>query len=280
MGIGSIILLGAFLNTIGTYLDKILMDKGISKRNYFYFMCLTMLPFSLISMGIEAKLGTFKIEINYTVIILLITIMLLRYLKQKNFVSVFRKIEPFELKTYMSLPLIICYIIDVIFKIETFSILKVSSAILIVLGVFLIFQGKHSIKSLNKDLFIRIILDVSYSYVLYFILKHMSSGVFIFLMNVILTLIFTPIYKPFNKENDYKSFLGLVLLQQTFGFTYTYITYYLAETSVTLSKFVFPVALIMITIFAFISQKRKKPTIKNMFGITSSIAGIILLQLL
>jgi len=280
MGVGSIILLGAFFNTIGTYIDKQIIDKGISKKNYFYFMSLTMIPFALISVLIEMKTKTFKFEFNLIVILLLLAMMTLRFLKQKNFVSVFRKIEPYELKTYMSLPLIICYIIDVIFKIETFSFIKAGSAIFIILGVFLIFQGKHSIKNLTKELNIRLILDVSYSYVLYSILKYWSSGMFLLMLNLCLTIIFTPIYKPFKKENNVKSFIGPVVLQQIFGFVYTYITYYLANTSVTLSKFVFPVSLILITFFAFISKQRQKPTTKNIIGIIFSIIGIFLITLL
>ena len=115
MNFSFIIIFAAIFTTIGNYIDKGIVDKGISRKNYFYYMCLTMIPFALITMLLEIKTGNFKFSFNLVPIILLIIASILRYLKQKSNVVCLRNLEPYELKTYMSITLIICFIIDVIF---------------------------------------------------------------------------------------------------------------------------------------------------------------------
>ena len=117
-------------------------------------------------------------------------------------------------------------------------------------------------------------------YVIYNILKYWSNGIFILLLNLLLTLLFTPIYKPYKKENNISlGMFGLILLQQSFGFTYTYINNYLSSNSVTLSTFVSPISLIFITVTAFLLRKKKKPSIKNIIGIVLAGIGICLIKL-
>ena len=277
MKFSNLILLSAILTTIGTYIDKKIMDKGISKRNYFYFMCLTMIPFSIITLLLEIKTNNFKFETNFFTIILLALAAVLRYVKQRTFVGCYRKLEPYEFKTYMSVTLVICFIIDIIIGVQVFNIYKLLSIILIIGGVILIYNHKFSLKGIEKDLAIRIISDVAMTYIIYNILKYWSNGMFILLLNTILVIIFTPIYKPYKKENNCNSLIGLIMLQQTFGFTYTYINNYLSSRSATLSYFVSPISLVFITIGAFVLKRDRKPNLKNIVGIVIAGIGICLI---
>lgn len=280
MNFSYLILLSAILSTIGTYIDKKIIDNGISRKNYFYYMCLTMIPFSLISLFLEIKTNNFKFIINYVVIILLILAAFLRYIKQKSFVGCYRKLEPYEFKTYMTVTLVICFFIDVILGIQSFTIFKLLSIFFIIIGVILTYNVKVNIKNIQKDLVIRIISDVTMGYIIYNVLKYWSNGIFILLLNLLLTIIFTPIYKPYKKENNITpAMFGLILLQQTFGFTYTYINNYLSSNSVTLSTFVSPISLIFITITAFLLKRDKKPNVKNIIGIVLAGIGICLIKL-
>lgn len=275
-----LILLSSILSTIGTYIDKKIIDNGISKRNYFYYMCLSMIPFALLSLFLEYNAGIFNFTLNILVIILLLLAAFLRYIKQKSFVSCYRKLEPFEFKAYMSITLVICFIIDVIFGIQTFTFLKILSIFLIITGVLLAGNIKINFKNIQKDLIIRIISDVSMGYITYLALKHLSNGIFILLLNLLLVIVFTPIYKPYKSENTItKKIFWLIVLQQTFGFTYTYIGNYLSSNSVTLSHFISPISLIFITITAFILKREKKPSLKNILGILFSAIGICLISL-
>ena len=187
MNFSYLILLSAILSTIGTYVDKKIIDSGISRKNYFYYMCLTMIPFALISLFLEIKTNNYKFCFNYIVIILLLMAAFLRYIKQKSFVGCYRKLEPYEFKTYMSVTLIICFFIDIVLGIQTFTILKLLSIILIIVGVILTYNVKVNIKKFQKDLVIRIISDVIMGYVVYNILKYWSNGFFILLLNLLLT---------------------------------------------------------------------------------------------
>ena len=86
--------------------------------------------------------------------------------------------------------------------------------------------------------------------------------------------------KNYKKENNISlGMFGLILLQQSFGFTYTYINNYLSSNSVTLSTFVSPISLIFITVTAFLLRKKKKPSIKNIIGIVLAGIGICLIKL-
>lgn len=278
MSFFSLILLSATLSTIGTYIDKKIIDKGISKKDYFYYMCVTMIPFAIISLLLELKTHTFRFEINFLFVILLVIAGVIRYIKQKSFVGCYRKLEPYELKTYMSITLIICFIIDLIIGVQVFNVWKLLSIVLIIFGVILAREVKISLKKVNKDLLIRIISDVGMGYITYMALKYCSNSVFILLLNLMLVLFFTPIYKPYKDNKVTKKIFGLILLQQTFGFTYTYINNYLSSQSVTLSKFVLPISLVLILIFAFVLKRDKKPNIKNIIGIVIVALGTLLIN--
>jgi len=278
MSFGSLIFLSAILSAVGTYVDKKIIDKGISKQNYFYFMCLTMIPFAIISIVIELLTNNYKFNINILTVILLICAMFLRFIKQKSFVGCYRHLQPYEFKTYMSITIVICFAIDILFGIQSFTILKGISILFIIMGVFLIYNVKINIKIFKKDLIIRIISDVILGYIIYNIFKYWSNGMYILLLNLMLVILFTPIYKPYKKENSQINLLALILLQQTFGFAYTYIYNYLSSNSVTLSSFVSPISLVLITVIAFFVNKYKKPNMKNVFGIVLSIIGICLLN--
>lgn len=109
-------------------------------------------------------------------------------------------------------------------------------------------------------------------------LKYCSNSIFILLLNLMLVIFFTPIYKPYKDNKMTKNIFGLVLLQQTFGFSYTYINNYLSSQSVTLSKFVLPISLVLVVVSAFILKRDKKPNFRNIFGIVVVILGILLIN--
>lgn len=274
----TLILFSATLSTIGTYIDKRIIEKGISKKDYFYYMCVTMIPFALISLLVELKTQTFKFELNWIFVLLLVIAGAIRYIKQKSFVGCYRKLEPYELKTYMTITLIICFFIDLIIGVQTFNIWKLISIVLIIFGVILACEVKISIKKVNKDLIIRIITDVIMGYITYMALKYCSNSIFILLLNLMLVIFFTPIYKPYKNNEVTKKTFSLILLQQTFGFSYTYINNYLSSQSVTLSKFVLPISLVLIVISAFILKRDKKPNFRNIFGIIVVALGILLIN--
>lgn len=118
----TLILLSATLSTIGTYIDKRIIEKGISKKDYFYYMCVTMIPFAIISLFLELKTQIFKFELNWSFLLLLVIAGVIRYMKQNSFVNCYRKLEPYELKTYMTITLIICFFIDLIIGVQVFNI--------------------------------------------------------------------------------------------------------------------------------------------------------------
>ena len=82
-----VVILAGIFGAIGQYLDKHLVNLGISRKDYFYYMCLTMVPFSIIMVIIEYYTGQLKFEFGYISILLLLVAMFLRYKKQHTIVG-------------------------------------------------------------------------------------------------------------------------------------------------------------------------------------------------
>ena len=162
--------------------------------------------------------------------------------------------------------------------IEKISIFSISSILLTLIGVFVISDSKLKIKYLQKDLFIRIATALIMSYVTHFILQYWSNAVFLFLMNLLLTLLFSRKYNlEYHKRQ--KKIIKWIFVQQLFGFFSLYMSNYLASNSVTLSSYVRPASIIIVVIIAmFFKDKERKPKIKQILGILLIIIGIIFIN--
>ena len=274
-----IVVLAALMITIGTYIDKHLVNKGISRKDYFYYMCLSMLPFSIVMIIIEIYTNNFKLEISLIPIILLIIAMYVRYKKQHTIVGCLTHLNPYESVTYMSLGIILAFIIDSILGINKFNIITLSSIVLTLIGVFTLADVKLKIKSLQKDLIIRILCDVFMGYITHYILKYWSNASFIFILNLLLTLIFSKGYTMEYHDKN-KGIIKWVFIQQTFGFCSTYLINYLASNSVVLSSFTKPVSIVLTILVAFFAKNTtKKPKLLDVFAVFLVALGIALLNI-
>jgi len=273
-----IVILAGIFGAIGQYIDKHLVNKGISRSDYFYYMCLSMIPFSVIMVVVEYFTKQLKFELSIITLILLIIAMFLRYKKQHTIVGCLKYLNPYEDSAYLTLGIIIAFIIDVILRVEQFSVFSVLSILLTIIGVFVIANSKLKIKNLQKDLLIRIITSLLMSYVTYYLLQYWSNAVFILVLNLFLTIIFSKNYNlEYHKKQ--KGIIKWVFIQQSFGFCSTYLSNYLASNSVTLSSYVRPTSIIVVVIIAmFFKDKEKRPNLKQIIGILLVILGICLIN--
>lgn len=274
----NVVILAGIFGAIGQYIDKHLVYKGISRSDYFYYMCLSMIPFSIIMVIVEYFTNQLKFELSIIPLILLIIAMVLRYKKQHTIVGCLKYLNPYEDSAYLTLGIIIAFIIDVILGVEQFSVFSILSILLTIIGVFVIANSKLKIKNLQKDLFIRIITSLLMSYVTYYLLQYWSNAVFILILNLFLTIIFSKNYNlKYHKKQ--KGIIKWVFVQQTFGFCSTYLSNYLASNSVTLSSYVRPTSIIAVVIIAmFFKNKDKKPNIRQIIGILLVVLGICLIN--
>lgn len=273
-----IVILAGIFGAIGQYLDKYLVNKGITRNDYFYYMCLTMIPFSLIMVIIEYFNNQLRFELNIIAFILLIVAMFLRYKKQHTIVGCLKYLNPYEDSAYLTLGIIIAFIIDSILGIEKIDVFSVLSILLTVVGVFAISNSKLKIKNLQKDLIMRIVTSLLMSYVTHFILQYWSNAVFLLVMNLLLTIIFSKNY-DFKYHIQQKNIIKWVLIQQLFGFSSLYLSNYLASNSVTLSSYVRPTSIIIVVIIAmFFKDKERRPNLKQIIGIIFVVIGIFLIN--
>lgn len=273
-----IVVLAGIFGAIGQYLDKHLVNIGISRKDYFYYMCLSMIPFSIIMVIVEFYTGQLKFEFGFIPIILLVVAMFLRYKKQQTIVGCLKYLNPYEDSAYLTLSIIIAFIIDVILGIENLGLISILSIVFTIIGVFVIADSKIKIKNLQKDLIIRIITSLLMSYITHFILQYWSNAVFILVLNVMLTIIFSKRYN-FKYHKEHNNIIKWVFIQQIFGFSSLYLSNYLSSNSVTLSSYVRPTSIIAVVIISmFYKDKKRKPSIKQVVGIILVILGICLIR--
>ena len=273
-----IIIFAALFGAIGQYVDKHLVNMGISKKDYFYYMCLSMIPFSILMIIIEIITKQFKFTLEIVPVILLLIALFLRYNKQKTIVGCLTYLNPYEDSAYLSLGLLISFIIDVLLGIQKFRFISFISIFITIIGVFLTSNSKLKIKNLKLDIFVRITTSLLMGYITHYILIYWSNALFIFMLNLFLTLLFCKDYniKYYTKTKD---IIMWCFIQQAFGFTSLYLSNILMSNSVALSNYVRPTSIIIVLIIAlFLKNKEGKPTIKQVFGILLIVAGIVLIR--
>lgn len=273
-----IVIIAGILSAIGQFIDKYLTNIGISKNDYFYYMCLTMIPFSLIMIAVECVTGQFKFELSIVSILLLILALIFRYYKQHTIVGCLKYLNPHEDSAYLTLGIVIAFIIDVLLGSEDLKIVSIVSIIMTLAGVFIISNSKLKIKNLQKYLLVRISATLAMSYVTYFMLMYWSNAVFLLIVNLLLTIIFAHKYS-FKYHLEKKRMLKWCFIQQIFGFGYLYLSNYLVGNSVTLSSYVKPTSILVVLIGSmFLKDASRKPTLKQVIGILFIITSLMLIN--
>ncbi len=115
-------------------------------------------------------------------------------------------------------------------------------------------------------------------YVAHYILKYWSNAIYILLLNLSLTILFSKGYTwKYHKER--KNIIKWVFIQQSFGFFTVYLGNYLSSNSVTLYQFVKPITIVLTIIMAyFMKTQEKKPKLKDLFAVFLVAVGIGLLN--
>lgn len=275
----TILIINALISAVSQYIDKHLVSsKGITRKDYFYYMCMSMIPFAIIMIIVEVITGQAKFELNIIPILLLIVAMYFRYNKQHAVQGSLTYLNPYEISTYMSLGVILAYVIDIIFGIKDFTYLTVLSIVVTLIGVFVLADAKIKIKNLQKDLLVRIICEVGLGYVAHYILKYWSNGIYILLLNLLLTTLFSRGYN-FKYHKEHKQIIKWVFFQQSLGFFTVYIGNHLATYSVTLYQYVRPITIVLTIFIAFAMKKiERRPKVKDLFAVTLVALGLYLLN--
>ncbi len=273
-----VIILAGLMSAIGQYVDKHLVNKGITRKDYFYYMCFSMIPYAIFMIIVEYMTGQLKFTTGIIPIILIMLAMFFRYKKQHTVVGCLTHLNPYEDTAYLTLGIVLAYGIDILIGAESASVLEIISIILIIIGVFIIADSKVKMKNLQKDILIRILTTLIIGYITYYSLQYMSNAIFLLIVNLGLTLIFSRGYKiKYHIEN--KNIIKWVFIQQLFGFIYLYASNYLNSNSVTLSSYVKPMSIICVVVISlFLKEKEKKPKVHQIIGVLIMIAGISLIN--
>lgn len=203
--------------------------------------------------------------------------MYIRYKRQNSIVGCLTYLSPYEQSAYLCLGIIISFIIDTIIGVKQFNLNAIISIILTLSGVFILADTKLKIKSLQKDLMIRILFTVAMGYVTYYILNYWSNAMFIFILNLLLIIIFAKRYTiEYHIKN--RDIIKWTFIQQAFGFSSTYIGNYISSISVMMNSYIMPVQIVISTIIAiFMKNSEKKPKVIDLFAIMLVAIGVWLI---
>ncbi len=276
-----IIVIAAIMGTLGQLVDKHLVNLGISRKEYFYLMCFSMIPYSIIMLFIEFKTNNFYFDFQIPLVILIVLAMLFRYVKQHTIVGCLSHLNPYEDSAYLSLGIVLAYLIDVVIGSENLFIFNILSIIGIVIGVFFVSNSKLKIGQLKKDLIIRICTSLIISYITFYVLNYVTNATYLFIVNLGLVILFTKtLFPPILKRNkmDRNKIIKWVFIQQFCGFGALYLSNMLINYSVTLSSYVRPLTLLLLVIFPYIINKKTKPTLKQFLGVILIIVSIIVIN--
>ena len=258
---------------VQSYAVKKTVSTGVSRRDFFFYSCLCLLPFAAIMLIFT--------PVYFTPSLWLIPIflgsVLLRYGKQTSEAATMEKLVPYESEAYMCLGVILAYIIDGIAGIKVFTLWGVLSVACAVAGVFLISDVKLQIKKLRISLIIRIVCDVGLGFVTRYALLFCANSLYILLLNAIIVLIWCHKYK-LRSYSDNFYIIKFVIIQQFLGFLCLFLGNMAAQRSVTAYAFIRPIALALCILIAFVTKKEARtPKIKD-FAAGALIIGGICLQ--
>ncbi len=269
-----LIFAAALFGAFGQNIDKHLSNLKTTRKDYFYYMCVTMLPYSLIMVIIEVLNNTFYFDFNVLIIILIILAMIFRYIKQHTIMGCLSHLNPYEDSAYLSLGIILSFILDCLISVQNITVYSVSSIFLILIGVFCVADSKFKISELKKDIVIRIVTSTIISYITFFALKYITNASYLFIVNILLVFIFAKNYTfSYHKENS--KIIKWTFIQQLCGFTTLYLSNTLITSSVTLSNYVRPVSISLLVIFALFQKTKSSITSKKILGIILIIIGTI-----
>jgi len=259
--------------TVQSYAEKRTVSAGISRRDFFFYSCLCLVPFSAITLIFTPV----YFEPSIWLLPIFATSILLRFGKMTSIVSTMEKLVPYESEAYMCLGVILAYIIDCVAGIKVVSHWGILSVVLAIGGVFLIADVKLQIKKLRKNLIIRIICDVGLGYLARYALLFCSNALYILLLNAIIVLIWFHRYKLSSYKENFPV-IKLVLIQQFLGFICLFLGNIAAQQSVTEYSFIRPITLTFCVLTAFVTKKESRtPSFKD-FAAVLLIAGGVCFQ--
>ena len=128
---------------IQSYAEKKTVSTGVSRRDFFFYSCLCLIPFA----AVMVFFTPFYLSFHYIFGIIFLLSIILRYGKMTAIVSTVERLVPYESEAYMSLGVILAYTADCVLGVKTFSPWGALSILIALFGVFLIADVKLQIKN-------------------------------------------------------------------------------------------------------------------------------------
>ena len=268
----------ALTNSSIGFINKKLITRGMTAKEYFYYVTLALVPFSALFFFIYP----FQIAFSFTAFLLLIASVGVRALNSLSLLQSLKTVTPLTISVYSTMAILISYFIDVFIGAVSFEIFQLLAIVIVVIGTVIIaLKNITVLKQVKLPVIMRVFSEMLKGYLGYFILKHMNVSTYIFLMAVITTLIMLPITKQMiAKFNTQK--MKYATLSQAVGVISLILSNLLAKSSATLFMLNVPATLIITLLLSYVIKKDvgSKPTLLELIGSVVVVAGLTLFSIL
>jgi len=273
------LLLGSALtNSSVGFINKKLITRGMTAKEYFYYVTLALVPFSALFFFIYP----FQIAFSFTAFLLLIASVGVRALNSLSLSSSLKSITPLTLSVYSTMAILISYFIDVFIGAVSFEILQLLAIVIVVIGTVIIaLKNITVLKQVKLPVIIRVFSELLKGYLAYFTLKHMNVSTYTFLMAVVTTILLLPVTKQIiTRFNSQK--MKHATIAQSVGVVSLILSNLLAKSSATLFMLNVPATLIITLLLSYIIKKDvgSKPTLLELIGSIVVVAGLTLFSIL
>lgn len=274
-----LLLLTAGVDSGTGFMQKKLMTRGLSPKEYFYYVTLPLVPLS----AMLFLFYPFTFAFSLVAIMLLIASAVVRAVSIVTFSKALKNITPLTISIYSTMAVLITYTIDLMIGALRFNIVHLFALSLVALGSFvIILRNTGAFKGVKTSVIIRVLTEVLKGYLAYFTLMYLNNAMYIFGMAVLTSVVILFFTKKFTNNYFNKNKLKDSAFTQMFGVIGLTFGNLLAQSSATLFMLKAPATLVVTLFLSYIIRKDvgNLPTKIELIGSVIVITGLTLFSVL
>lgn len=257
-----------------TFYGRKTMQLGIKSKDYYFALTIGLLIFSpFLFLITPFTLSSFSVLVIGLILITAIN----RAVGLMSFTEGLKNITPMEMNSFVSITVLVTYVIDVLTKTSAFHYISVAVLLLVLIGCFIISNGSIGFQKAKFELFAKIVTDVFAAYLNHYALNYMNAATFVFLISLFSTIMILPFIKQFGVT---KKGLKRGLSINVFGTLNFWSVTLVAGISPTLYILLSPLAMTITILATALFTKKEHYTKKQYLGSVITLIGILAFSLI
>lgn len=261
-----------------TVLNKFFLVKDITPSQYLLVQTLVITLLSPILFLIEP----FSFQLNVVSVIILVLIALFRALDLKTYSFALKTISPLEMICYLSVTIIMAYVVDMFLGITVFNIFVMMAIFITLVGTFIIARSRILKKEVSISIALLLVAVVAKGYLILWSTQYMSATAYLSL-TFFITSVFLVAKNPKAVKQIPKYAWKATFVIQAVELVILYLgTILISQGSVTLNQFTYPATLFATILLTPVLDRKlkEKPSKRKYVGATIVLLGIIVYSIL